>query len=112
MLFDSDLRIHLRNLEAAGLLRHVTREVDKNWEISSVMRWVYHGNPESRRYAVMFDRVTGYDIPVVVGAIGASYLTYAVSLGKNYLTRIGSFYIITTSRLENVPLVCNDTDSR
>jgi UbiD family decarboxylase len=77
----SDLRSHLENLEALGLLRHVTTAVDKNWEISSVMRWMYHGNPEEKRYAVIFDKVTGFDIPVVVGAIGASYLTYAAALG-------------------------------
>jgi UbiD family decarboxylase len=81
MILNSDFRIHLQNLERIGLLRHVTKEVDKNWEISAVMRWVYHGNSEPRRYAVMFDHVKGYNIPVVVGAIGASYMTYAVSLG-------------------------------
>ncbi|HNU72495.1 MAG TPA: UbiD family decarboxylase [Thermodesulfobacteriota bacterium] len=76
-----DFRKHLERLEQTGLLRHVTTEVDKNWEISAVMRWVYHGNPENKRYAVMFDNVKGYTTPVVVGVIGASYLTYAVSLG-------------------------------
>lgn len=81
MIWNSDFRTHLQNLEAMGLLKHVTTEVDKNWEISAVMRWVYHGNSETKRYAVMFDRVKGYSIPVVVGAIGASYMTYAVSLG-------------------------------
>lgn len=80
MLSNLDFRTHLRNLETVGLLKHVTKEVDKNWEISAVMRWVYHGNSEPKRYAVMFDQVKGYDIPVVVGAIGASYMTYAVSL--------------------------------
>jgi len=81
MILNYDFRIHLQNLERMGLLRHVTKEVDKNWEISAVMRWVYHGNSEPKRYAVMFDHVKGYKIPVVVGAIGASYMTYALSLG-------------------------------
>ena len=76
-----DFRTHLKNLEEMGLLKHVTKEVDKAWEISAVMRWVYHGNPEDKRYAVMFDHVKGYSTPVVVGAIAASYRTYAISLG-------------------------------
>ncbi|MBI4490006.1 MAG: UbiD family decarboxylase [Deltaproteobacteria bacterium] len=76
-----DLRTHLKALEDHGLLRRVHREVDKNWELSAIMRWVYMGNEEAKRYAVLFERVKGYDIPVVVGAIGASYKTYAVALG-------------------------------
>jgi UbiD family decarboxylase len=76
-----DLRTHLKALEDHGLLRRVRREVDKDWELSAIMRWVYMGNEEAKRYAVLFDRVKGYEIPVVVGAIGASYKTYAVSLG-------------------------------
>ncbi len=76
-----DLRSHIKALENYGLLRRVHREVDKNWELSAIMRWVYMGNEEAKRYAVLFERVKGYDIPVVVGAVGASYKTYAVSLG-------------------------------
>jgi len=76
-----DLRGHLKALEAHGLLRRVRHEVDKNWELSAIMRWVYIGNEEAKRYAVLFERVKGYEFPVVVGATGASYKTYAVALG-------------------------------
>ncbi len=76
-----NLHDHLKALERHGLIRYVTAEVDKNWELSAIVRWVYLGHDEARRYAVQFDRVKGLDIPVVVGAIGASYKTYAVSLG-------------------------------
>lgn len=76
-----DLRTHLKALGDHGLLRRVHREVDKNWELSAIMRWVYIGNEEAKRHAVLFERVNGYGIPVVVGATGASYKTYAVSLG-------------------------------
>jgi UbiD family decarboxylase len=75
-----DLHDHLKALERYGLIRHIDAEVDKNWELSAVARWVYLGHDEARRYAVKFDRVKGFDIPVVVGAIGASYKTYAVAL--------------------------------
>lgn len=76
-----DLRTHLKVLGEHGLLRCVRREVDKNWELSAIMRWVYVGNEEPKRYAVLFEHIKGCQIPVVVGAIGASYKTYAVSLG-------------------------------
>lgn len=77
---DDGLRGHLERLERQGLLRRVSQEVDKNTELSSVMRWVYMGFPEDQRFAIMFDNVKGYSIPVVAGAIGASYKTYAASL--------------------------------
>jgi len=76
-----DLREALAALKEKGLLRHVTREVDKNWELSAVMRWVYQGFREENRYAIMFDKVKGHSMPVVVGAIGGSYKTYALGLG-------------------------------
>jgi len=76
-----DLRTHLKALENHGLLRRVRREVDKNWELSAIMRWVYLGHEEAKRYAILFERVKGYEFPVVVGATGASYKTYAVALG-------------------------------
>ncbi|MBI4331315.1 MAG: UbiD family decarboxylase [Chloroflexi bacterium] len=76
-----DFREFLKALEQKGLLRHVSAEVDKNWEISAVVRWIYQGYAERNRFAVRFDNVKGYSIPVVVGAIGGSYRTYAVALG-------------------------------
>ncbi|MDP2952862.1 MAG: UbiD family decarboxylase [Chloroflexota bacterium] len=76
-----DLRGCLKMLESQGLLRHVTAELDRTCELSAIMRWVYIGFPEERRFAVMFDKVKGNDIPVVVGVLGASYRTYAACLG-------------------------------
>ncbi len=76
-----DLRTHLRALEEHGLLRRVHREVDRKWELSAIIRWIHMGHEEARRYAVLFERVKGYETPVVVGAIGMSYRTYAVALG-------------------------------
>ncbi|MDP3947629.1 MAG: UbiD family decarboxylase, partial [bacterium] len=76
-----DFREFLCALEQKGLLLHVTCEVDRIGELSQVMRWVYRGFPEEERFAVIFDNVKGFDIPVVVGAIGGSYKTYATGLG-------------------------------
>ena len=55
-----DLRTHLKVLGDHGLLRRVRREVDKNWNLSAIMRWVYMGNEEAKRYAVLFEQVKGY----------------------------------------------------
>lgn len=77
----SDFRDFLSTLESRGLLRRVSAPVDKDWEISSVMRWVFMGNREEDRYAVVFENIKGFQSPVVVGALGASYQTYALAMG-------------------------------
>lgn len=76
-----DFREFLELLEKAGLLYSLDREVDKDWELSAIARWVYTGFPEEERFALKFQRVKGHSMPVVVGAIGASYKTLALALG-------------------------------
>lgn len=76
-----DLRQFLFALTRHGLLRHVSTEVDKDWEISAITRWIYQGYNEENRYAVLFDKVKGHSMSVVVGAVGGSYRTYALGLG-------------------------------
>ncbi len=76
-----DFREFLAILEQHDLLRRVKTEVDKNWELSCVSRWTFLGMPEDKRYAIFFENVKGFNIPVVVGAVAASYKTYAVALG-------------------------------
>lgn len=74
------LRDLLAHLEAHGKLRHVRGEVDKDWEISCVTRNLMAEPPE-KRYALQFDRIKGYQTPVVTGALGASREIYAMALG-------------------------------
>src|SRR5919202_76872 len=76
-----DLRAHLAGLEAQGLLQRVRTEVDPAWEITSVARQVFLQARPERRYALLFERVRGYDQPVVVGALAASRAVYAAGLG-------------------------------
>jgi UbiD family decarboxylase len=78
-----DLREYLHVLEAKGLLCHVTAEVDKDWEISAVCRHTFRSIPQERRPAVMFDRIKGYSIPLVVGILGGSREIYATALGTD-----------------------------
>ncbi len=76
----SALRAHLQRLEARGLLQHVTAEVDKDWELACIARQVLLKLPRSQRYALQFDRVKGYEMPVVVGALGVNREVYAAGL--------------------------------
>ncbi len=75
-----DLREYLSVLGRAGKLHHIRAEVDKTWEIAAVSRLAFQEIPEERRPALMFDRVKGHDIPVCVGALGASRWVYATAL--------------------------------
>src|SRR3990170_5134780 len=75
-----DLREYLAVLEQKGLLCHVTAEVDKDWEISAVCRQTFRKIPQERRPALMFDRIKGHDIPLVVGILGGSREIYATAL--------------------------------
>lgn len=75
-----DLREYLRVLEQKGLLCHVAAEVDKDWEISAVCRHAFRSIPQERRPALMFDKIKGYDIPLVVGILGGSRAIYATAL--------------------------------
>ena len=78
-----DLREYLQVLEKKGLLCHVKAEVDKDWEISAVCRQTFRTIPQERRPALMFDRIKGSDIPLVVGILGGSRAIYATALETN-----------------------------
>jgi UbiD family decarboxylase len=75
-----DLRQYLAVLEDKKLLCHVSAEVDKEWEIAAVCRRAFQKIPERNRPALMFDRIKGHDIPLVIGVLGASRQIYATAL--------------------------------
>src|SRR5581483_2109280 len=83
-----DLQAHLAALEAQGLLVRIERPIDKNSELHPLVRWQFQGGlPEEQRRAFLFTHVIDasgrrYDIPVVVGALGASPRIYAVGMGR------------------------------
>ncbi len=76
----TDMREYIGALEREGLLRRVTVEVDKDWEIAAVTKRVFQRLPEERRPGVLFERVKGFSIPVVVGILGSSPEVYAMAL--------------------------------
>lgn len=75
-----DLRDYLKKLDESGKLHHVTCEVDKDWEIAAVTRGVFQDIPESQRPALIFERISGHSMPLVVGILGASLDIYALAL--------------------------------
>jgi 4-hydroxy-3-polyprenylbenzoate decarboxylase len=83
-----DLQTHLAALEAQGLLVRIERPINKDTELHPLVRWQFQGAlPEDQRRAFLFTHVIDsagrrYDIPVVVGALGASPQIYAVGMGR------------------------------
>ncbi|HML14084.1 MAG TPA: UbiD family decarboxylase [Xanthobacteraceae bacterium] len=75
-----DMRDYLATLEQHDLLRRVTREVDRGWEIACLAKWMYQALPVERRFGLRFQNVKGFDIPVVTGALGACPQSVALAL--------------------------------
>src|ERR1700746_2336096 len=83
-----DFQSHLAALEAQGLLVRIDRPIDKDTELHPLVRWQFQaGLAEDRRRAFLFTNVIDgrgrkYDIPVAVGAFGASARIYAIGMGR------------------------------
>src|SRR6266436_2391304 len=83
----ADFQEHLANLEAAGLVVRVDREVNKDTELHPLVRWQFQGGlDEDQRRAFLFTNVVGadgrrFDMPVAVGALSASGRIYALGMG-------------------------------
>ncbi|MFQ5851243.1 MAG: UbiD family decarboxylase [Candidatus Binatia bacterium] len=75
-----DLRHYLNVLEQHGKLCRVRKEVDKDWELACIARWVFQSLLEHERYGLRFEKVKGFDVPVVLGVLGASREVYALAL--------------------------------
>src|SRR5262245_37016401 len=83
-----DFQSHLAALEAQGLLVRVDRPICKETELHPLVRWQFQGGlAEDVRRAFMFTNVVDskgrkYDMPVVVGAFGASARIYSIGMGR------------------------------
>ena len=83
----ADMRAHLKNLEGRGLLKRVTRLMNKDTEIHPLVRWQYRGGlRDSQRLGFLFENVVDgkgrkYDYPVAVGVMAGSIPIYAAGLG-------------------------------
>lgn len=80
-----DLHGHIRALEERGLLHRITRPIDKNTELHSLVRLQFRGLPEAERKAFLFEHVVDakgrrYAHPVLVAGLAPSRHIYAVGL--------------------------------
>lgn len=83
----NDLQDHLRALDDAGLLTTVDAPINKDSELSPLVRWQFRGGiAEPDRKAFLFTNVTGgdgrqFDMPVAVGALAANAAIYSIGMG-------------------------------
>ncbi len=75
------MRDFLSALEKKGLLRRIARPVDRMWEPAALVKWMFQALPDEKRFGMVFEKVTGSDIPLVTSALGASTAAYATALG-------------------------------
>src|SRR5205807_9889075 len=84
----SDFQKHLAALDAQGLVTRIDRPINKDTELHPLVRWQFQGGlAEDQRRAFLFTNVVDsagrrYDIPVAVGALGASPRIYSIGMGK------------------------------
>ena len=82
-----DLQEHLEDLAARGLVHEIDRPVNKDTEMSPLVRWQFRGGLKEReRKAFIFRQVVdsrgrSYAFPVVIGALAASQDIYATGMG-------------------------------
>src|ERR1700722_5887407 len=83
-----DFQVHLAALEAQGLVTRIDRPINKDTELHPLVRWQFQGGlAEDQRRAFLFTHVVDsagrrYDMPGVVGGLGASPRLYAVGMGR------------------------------
>jgi UbiD family decarboxylase len=82
----NDMQDHLAALDAAGLLTTIDAPIDKDSELSPLVRWQFRGGiPETERKAFLFTNVTGggqkFDMPVAVGALAGNAAIYSIGMG-------------------------------
>jgi UbiD family decarboxylase len=93
-----DFQLHLRDLEAQGLLLRIDRPINKDTQLHPLVRWQFLGGmPADERRAFLFTNVTDsngrkYDLPVVVGALAASPRIYALGMGRK-VDEIGNCWL-------------------
>ncbi len=75
-----DLREFVEVLESENKLKHISAPVDREWEIACIARWVLECFGEGEQFALQFDQVRGYEIPVIVGLYSCRDF-YARALG-------------------------------
>ena len=83
----TDLRDLVRHLETRGRLRRITAPVSRDLEITEITDRVSK-SANDRNVALLFERVEGFDMPVLVNVFG-SHDRMATALGVTHLDELG-----------------------
>jgi 4-hydroxy-3-polyprenylbenzoate decarboxylase len=83
----TDLRDLVRHLETRGRLRRITAPVSRDLEITEITDRVSK-SASDRNVALLFERVEGFDMPVLVNVFG-SHDRMATALGVTHLDELG-----------------------
>ena len=83
----TDLRDLVAHLETRGRLRRITAPVSRDLEITEITDRVSK-SPGDRNVALLFERVEGFDMPVLVNVFG-SHDRMATALGVTHLDELG-----------------------
>lgn len=80
-----DLREFVQALENNNKLFRIKREINKDSQLHSLVRWQFRGLPEEQRRAFLFENVVDakgkkYNIPVLVSCYAASRDVYALGM--------------------------------
>jgi len=86
MGYYKDLREYIAVLRDQGKLVAITRLINKDTELSPLVRWQFRGLPEKDRKPFLFDNITDlkgrkYNGSVLVGGHAASRQIYALAMG-------------------------------
>jgi 4-hydroxy-3-polyprenylbenzoate decarboxylase len=110
----NDMQDHLSALDAAGLLTTIDAAIDKDSELSPLVRWQFRGGiVEADRKAFLFTNVKGadgrsFDTPVAIGALAGNAEIYSIGMGVP-IAEIGDCWSnailnpITPVAIENPP---------
>ena len=85
MAYYKDLREYIIALEAKGKLVRISEPINKDTQLHPLARLQFRGMPESERKAFLFEKVFDnkgkhYEMPVLLGALGASPQVYAIGM--------------------------------
>jgi 4-hydroxy-3-polyprenylbenzoate decarboxylase len=83
----TDLRDLVAHLETRGQLRRITAPVSRDLEITEITDRVSK-SPGDRNVALLFERVEGFDMPILVNAFGSPE-RMAAALGVTHLDELG-----------------------
>jgi len=92
----SDFRAYIEDLERNGLLRRISKKINKDTELMPLVRLQFRGLPEEERSAFLFENVTdsngrSFDGSVAVGTFASSKAVYARALNTT-LDNIGKVW--------------------